>query len=277
MRPGLWVISVAGLACLAAVRGPAARAGAPRRGTVVRPEDRSPRIEWRDDWRATYTLNRERWQKDLKQRVEEEKIREGRLCVRTVSLLDALRKRFPDKAGELTSAYAEALGRLFALGLGDVGRQEFERAAAGDARQAAAVSSRLLEIARWHQGSPYSLSGSRELVELAARRLAALDAAGRLGDGGEAMVAAWRALGILARLRGDLLEAAAMLERVPAAKRDGWWQFEQGMVYSAAGRDEANASAGADIPLPRRSRPSRTAIPVPRRSGIDTSRWPVGS
>ncbi len=196
-------------------------------------------IDWKADWDETYKANLARWEADARRLTNDEGERTLIVRTRVVRLLEALMARYPNDAARHQAALKEIAGNYYACTLPARGNHALRRLIEelpGQADLAAQALHRILEESRWEE--PWSIEGGLAWVEYAATRLAGLNAAGQLPDGHPAVATAWRALAVLRRAQGRLLDAAEALESLEThTGRDDWWQLAEGELLLAAGRE----------------------------------------
>jgi len=216
-------------------------------GEPVRPLDNvgleagEARIEWKEDWPATYEANKKRWTEELRQGVKDRRLGDRFLSFRLVHLLEELAKRFPGERVRRVAALGEAADRLAEAGCRDRANHYLKRLVEefpGAAEPAVAALHRLLTATLDRRGE---VERGDEWVAYAVERLAALHAAGLLADSHPSAELAWKTALALAMEEGRLWDATRALERLEAVTgRNAWWRTQEAELLLAAGRrDEA--------------------------------------
>jgi len=210
---GLWLIG----ACFAmqAVAGLPASDPPPAAGPLDThwPDERQQlRIRLGEAWESTRQENEQRWEEQLRERIDDGRTRERILRLRRVALLEAMLERFqPDEARRI-DAYREMAEIYAQFDLRsrhhDVRRRMIE-ALPGRADVAAEALAAILRITPWQ--APERTEHGADWVGYAARRLIALHRAGLLPAADPAAVDAVAAMARLHRLAGRFADADALL------------------------------------------------------------------
>jgi len=202
-------------------------------------EEAAPRIEWKESWEATYKANVARWQGEVARLTADPREREKLVRMRAVRLLEALIARYPADTTKRLEALKEIAGNYYSCGLVSRGNHALVRLIEerpGDTELVLGALHRILRESRWE--SPWEIEDGMDWVDYAAPRLVALCRAAQVPEGHLAAVTALRALAVLRRAQGRLLEAAEALAALEThTGRDDPWLLEEAELYLAAGRD----------------------------------------
>ncbi len=203
------------------------------------PEDRSIPIEWKEDWEKTYKANMERWEKEVARATRQGNLRDLRLRLRRVRLLEALIQRYPqetDRRIEARSTIADDLVRAGFRGRSNYVLKQLIDEFPGRPLVAAAACKRILEATPWEH--PDETEEGRAWVAYAASRLLALAQVGAVpGDHG-AVTLARRAMVMADRSEGRLVEAAELLDSMKGEKHAYWRSLVEADLLASLGRGE---------------------------------------
>ena len=209
------------------------RGQAPAARAAAGPDDEPVRIEWKSDWDATYSANRDRWRKELQQRKLDRVSYERQYSRRIVALLEALIAKYPDESRRRGAAYLEMGDHMLRLRRWTEGLACLDKAIAAAVGDAKTASRALYGIL--HAAGRLPDGAGEERVEQAARRMIALQEIGLPADG-DWIDQACEALYELHLRRGRLLEAGEVLTHLPAGlARQAAWRERQARLYGAAG------------------------------------------
>ena len=213
-----------------------------------RPEDQTARIEWKQEWRETHKANAERWRKEIERDTRDGGMRALRLRVRMIHLCEELLGRYPDDVDGRIHWRHEIADHLYTLGFR--GRNNYALKQLIDelpGRPDVALSAcmRVLERTPWDQ--PWATEEGTAWVEYAARRLLALHRAGHVPASEPWVDRSRRAMMIVRRSQGRLLEAAEWLAQVHGANGDSWPRLMEAELYHQAGHGEGALQRFRDL------------------------------
>ena len=230
----IWLLAAAG-----ASGGPSLPLQGPRAFDGRAEDEGSYRIEWKENWDATYKGNVARWEAEAKKLKGEQGERDLFVRMRAVRLLEALAARYPNEAEKCFEARREVAGNYYNSGLVGYGNYVLKKIVEdfpGRLDFAAPAFHQILYASRSEE--PWEVEEGPEWVEYAAPRLIALWRAGCLPEGHPSVIAALRAMAVLRRAQGRLAEARQALEDLEAhTGRDEWWLLAEAELYFAAGRE----------------------------------------
>lgn len=192
-----------------------------------------PAIEWKSTWEETYRANRTKWEQELATSKDDEWMRTRYLRARTVVLLDALVRRYPDDAKRRATAYEEISSSLFGLGQRSAGFAYNKREAEefpDDMAKTTRGLQLILERAK-HVQSPEP----EPWLNYATDRVFALVKAGRILPNDPLVELAWWGRFDVAEHHHWLEDAQIALSKVPDAKSDRV-RMQQAELFSQGGR-----------------------------------------
>ncbi len=181
-------------------------------------EDAGAGVEWKESWDATYTYNRELWDKELKVAPRNGKRQGQEMPARMVLLLESLLKKYPDDAAHKVPAYGELAEFLVQLNQ-RTKACEYQKKIIDESRgKPEAALAALQNIVRTYP-KYYETPDARIWQEYAGRRLMALFRVGYISSTHPALNEAMECLLIVRCEQGRFLEAAQILDALKVQNR----------------------------------------------------------
>ena len=235
-------------------------------------------LEWKESWEATYTFNRERFEKEFKAAPRNARRPNGDLPAHMVLLLEALLKKYPDDQAHKLGAYAELADQLAKMEARSRSC-EYHKKIIDENRGKPEVALSALQNMLKVYPRYYETPEARKWQEYAGRRLMALYRIGYISNTNPALNEAMECLLAVHSAQGRFLEAAQILDALKAQNRpDDRIRIQEAELYFKLGHIEKALECYQEIPYAKQDRqiPQRIALLSSHRwSSIAQQQYPL--